>query len=151
MLRWTFTAQVEGKSFSQEQMFALTDVDVNTNTRFTLFLHIQQWANFDINNNFGFLAGGSLRNIGLIVEDLYQNVGFSGIESDDPDWNKNTKSRDGVMPWVFRWVLRLEILIRTSSSMPVESTNGCSHTNKSSLLMTIKPNTLNGSVIGLIH
>lgn len=67
------------------------DVDVNTNTRFTLFLHIQQWANFDINNNFGFLAGGSLRNIGLIVEDLYQNVGFSGIESDDPNWNKNTK------------------------------------------------------------
>ncbi len=66
-------------------------VDVNTNTRFTLFLHIQQWANFDITNNFGFLAGGSLRNIGFIVEDLYQNVGFSGIQPDDPNWNKNTK------------------------------------------------------------
>lgn len=67
------------------------NVDVNTNVRFTLFLHLQQWANFDLNNNFGFLAGGSLRNIGFIVEDLYQNVGFSGIETDDPDINKNTK------------------------------------------------------------
>lgn len=66
-------------------------VDVNTRTRFTLFLHIQQWANFDINNNFGFIAGASIRNIGFIVEDYYQNVGFSNIEDTDPNWNKNTK------------------------------------------------------------
>lgn len=66
-------------------------VDVNTNTRFTLFLHIQQWANFDITNNFGFLAGGSLRNIGFIVEDYYQNVGFSNVDDTNPNWNKNTK------------------------------------------------------------
>jgi hypothetical protein len=66
-------------------------VDVNTNMRFTLFFHIQQWANFDLNNNFGFLAGGSIRNIGFIVEDYYQNVGFSNIDETDPNWNKNTK------------------------------------------------------------
>ncbi len=66
-------------------------VDVNSNTRFTLFLHIQQWANFDLTNNIGLFAGGSLRNIGMIVEDSYQNVGFSNIEDTDPNWNKTTK------------------------------------------------------------
>lgn len=67
------------------------NVDVNTRTRFTLFLHLQQWANFDLNNNFGFLAGASIRNVGFIVEDYYQNVGFSNIDETNPNWNKNTK------------------------------------------------------------
>ena len=66
-------------------------MDVNTRTRFTLFLHIQQWANFDLNNTFGFLAGASIRNVGFIVEDYYQNVGFSNIDDTHPNWNKNTK------------------------------------------------------------
>jgi len=66
-------------------------VDVNTRTRFTLFLHLQQWANFDINNHFGFLAGASIRNVGMIVEDYYQNVGFSNIDDTHQHWNKNTK------------------------------------------------------------
>jgi hypothetical protein len=66
-------------------------LDVNSRMRFTLFLHIQQWANFDINNNFGFLAGASIRNVGMIVEDYYQNVGFSNIDDTHQNWNKNTK------------------------------------------------------------
>ncbi len=67
------------------------NVDVNTNTRFTLFFHVQQWANFDLTDHFGFFAGGSIRNVGLITEDLYQNVGFSNIEETNPNWNKQTK------------------------------------------------------------
>jgi hypothetical protein len=67
------------------------NVDVNTRTRFTIIVNYQEWANFDITNNFGFLAGASIRNIGFIVEDYYQNVGFSNIDDTDPNWNKNTK------------------------------------------------------------
>ena len=66
-------------------------VDVNTNMRFTLFFHTQQHVNFDLNDHFGLFTGFNIRNVGFIVEDYYQNVGFSGINSDDVNWNKNTK------------------------------------------------------------
>jgi len=66
-------------------------VDVNTNMRFTLFFHTQQHANFDFNNHIGLFTGFGIRNVGFIVEDLYQNVGFADIDSDNPNWNKNTK------------------------------------------------------------
>jgi len=66
-------------------------VDVNNNMRFTLFFHTQQQANFDFTNNIGLFTGFAIRNVGFIVEDLYQNVGFSNIDSSDPNWNKNTK------------------------------------------------------------
>ena len=65
--------------------------DVNTNIRFTLFFHTQHHANFDLTNNIGLYTGFGIRNVGFIVEDLYQNVGFSGIDSSDPNWNKSTK------------------------------------------------------------
>ena len=66
-------------------------VDVNTNMRFTLFLHTQQHVNLDFNDHFGLFAGIGIRNVGFIVEDLYQNVGFSDINNEHPNWNKNTK------------------------------------------------------------
>ncbi len=66
-------------------------VDVNTNMRFTLFFHTQQHVNYDFNDHFGLFTGFNIRNVGFIVEDYYQNVGFSDINSDDPNWNKNTK------------------------------------------------------------
>lgn len=65
--------------------------NVNTNLRFTLFFHTQQQLNFDLTNNIGLFTGFGIRNVGLITEDYYQNVGFSDIDSNDPNWNKNTK------------------------------------------------------------
>jgi len=66
-------------------------VDVSTNMRFTLFFHVQQFVNFDVTNWLGFYTGGAIRNVGFIVEDLYQNVGFSNIDNTNENWNKNTK------------------------------------------------------------
>lgn len=67
------------------------NVEVNTNMRFTLFFHVQQFVNIDLTQNFGLFAGGAIRNVGLITEDLYQNVGFSNVDNTHPNWNKNTK------------------------------------------------------------
>jgi hypothetical protein len=66
-------------------------IDVNTNVRFTLFFHTQQHVNFDFTNNIGLFTGFGIRNVGFIVEDLYQNVGFSDVDNTDPNWNKSTK------------------------------------------------------------
>jgi hypothetical protein len=66
------------------------DVNVNNNMRFTLFFHTQQLVNLDFNDHFGLFSGIGIRNVGFIVEDFYQNVGFSDINSDDINWNKNT-------------------------------------------------------------
>lgn len=79
-----------------EVIFSGADVnfnglDVNTNIRFTLFFHAQHYANLDLTNNIGLFAGLGIRNIGLITEDLYQNVGFLNIDNTHPDYNKNIK------------------------------------------------------------
>lgn len=63
---------------------------VSSNPRFTLFFHTQQNLNFDLTNNLGLYSGFAIRNIGLIMEDLYQNVGYD-VDNSDPDFNKNTK------------------------------------------------------------
>jgi hypothetical protein len=67
------------------------DVNVNTNMRFTLFFHTQQHVNLDFNDHFGLFTGIGIRNVGFIVEDQYQNVGFSDIGPEHQNWNKNTK------------------------------------------------------------
>ncbi len=67
------------------------DVNVNTNMRFTLFFHTQQHVNLDFNDRFGLFSGIGIRNVGFIVEDYYQNVGFSDIGPEHQHWNKNTK------------------------------------------------------------
>ena len=66
-------------------------VNVNTNIRFTLFFHAQHHLNLDLTNNIGLFTGIGIRNVGLITEDLYQNVGFSDIDPEHPNWNKSTK------------------------------------------------------------
>lgn len=66
-------------------------VNVNTNIRFTLFFHAQHHLNLDLTDNIGLFTGIGIRNVGLITEDLYQNVGFSDIDSEHPNWNKSTK------------------------------------------------------------
>ena len=66
-------------------------VNVNTNIRFTLFFHAQHHLNLDLTDNIGLFTGVGIRNVGLITEDLYQNVGFSDIDNEHPNWNKNTK------------------------------------------------------------
>jgi hypothetical protein len=67
------------------------NTQVNNNMRFTLFFHTQQMVNFDLTNFLGLYTGLAIRNVGLITEDLYQNVGFSGIDNTHPNWNKSTK------------------------------------------------------------
>lgn len=79
-----------------EVIFSGADVsfngtDAGTNLRFTLFFHTQHHLNLDLTNNIGLFTGLGIRNVGFIVEDLYQNVGFSGVDSDHPNWNKTTK------------------------------------------------------------
>lgn len=64
--------------------------DVNTNMRFTIFFHMQQQVNFDLTNNFGLYTGLGIRNVGLIMEDYYQRVGYD-VDESHPDYNKNTK------------------------------------------------------------
>ena len=70
---------------------SFNNVDVNTNLRFTLFFHTQQLVNLDLTNNIGLFAGLAIRNVGLIKEDLYQNVGFLNIDNTHPDYNKTIK------------------------------------------------------------
>lgn len=65
--------------------------DVNTNMRFTAFFHGQQMFNMDLTRFLGFYTGFGIRNIGLITDDLYQNMGFLGVDEQHPDWNKQTK------------------------------------------------------------
>ncbi|RLD57146.1 MAG: hypothetical protein DRI97_05995 [Bacteroidetes bacterium] len=65
-------------------------VDVNTNMRFTIFLHVQQQINFNFTDNLGLYTGLSIRNVGLIMEDYYQNVGYD-VDNTDINYNKNTK------------------------------------------------------------
>jgi len=64
--------------------------DVNNNIRFTLFFHTQQQLNFDLTDNIGLYTGFAIRNVGLIMEDLFQNVGYD-VANTHPDYNKNTK------------------------------------------------------------
>jgi hypothetical protein len=63
--------------------------NVNNNMRFTLFFHTQQLINFDLTDNIGLYTGLAIRNVGLIMEDLYQNVGYD-VDNTDPNYNKNT-------------------------------------------------------------
>jgi len=63
--------------------------EVNNNMRFTLFFHTQQLVNLDLTNNLGLYTGLSIRNVGLIMEDLYQNVGYD-VGNTDPNYNKTT-------------------------------------------------------------
>lgn len=65
--------------------------DVNTNMRFTAFFHGQQMYNMDVTRFLGFYTGIGIRNIGLITDDLYQNMGFLDVDDQHPDWNKLTK------------------------------------------------------------
>ncbi len=79
-----------------EIIFSGADVEyigqsINTNVRFTLFFHTQHHVNLDLNNNIGLFTGFGIRNIGLIKEDEYQNIGFMGVDLDHPDYNKNAK------------------------------------------------------------
>jgi hypothetical protein len=64
--------------------------DVSTNVRFTLFFHLQQQLNLDLTNNIGLYTGLGIRNVGLIMEDYFQNVGYD-VDPSHPDYNKNTK------------------------------------------------------------
>ncbi|MDF1573763.1 MAG: hypothetical protein P1P86_01040 [Bacteroidales bacterium] len=64
--------------------------DVSNNLRFTLFFHTQQHLNFDLSDNLGLYTGFAIRNVGLIMEDYFQNVGYD-VDNTHPDYNKNTK------------------------------------------------------------
>ncbi len=79
-----------------EFIFAGADVgfngtDVKNKVRFTLFFHTQQHMNIDLTRHIGLFTGVGIRNIGFIVNDLYQNVGFPDVGITDPNWNKSTK------------------------------------------------------------
>src|SRR6056297_349289 len=70
---------------------SLNGTDVNSNMRFTAFFHAQQMFNMDLTRFFGLYTGFGIRNIGLITDDLYQNMGFLGVDDQHADWNKQTK------------------------------------------------------------
>ena len=77
----TAQAQQVYMSSGGEIIFSGADVnfngtDVNNNIRFTLFFHLQQQLNFDLSDNIGLYTGLGIRNVGLIMEDYYQNVGY---------------------------------------------------------------------------
>jgi len=64
--------------------------NVSTNLRFTLFFHTQHNLNVDLNNHLGLYTGFAIRNIGLIMEDQFQHVGYD-VDNTHTDFNKNTK------------------------------------------------------------
>ena len=64
-------------------------VYVETSPRFTLFFHTQQLINLDLNNQIGLFAGAAIRNVGIIMEDHYQFLGF--VDSDNEHWNNDVK------------------------------------------------------------
>lgn len=64
--------------------------EVNTNMRFTVFFHFQQQLHFDLSNKVGLYTGLGIRNVGLILEDYYQKVGYD-VDPEHPNYNKNTK------------------------------------------------------------
>ena len=68
----------------------LAPVDVNNNMRFTLFFHLQQFINLDLGSKVGLYTGAAIRNVGLIQNDLYQYMGFTGIDNTHRNWNKST-------------------------------------------------------------
>ena len=65
--------------------------NVNSLMRFTIFFHYQYNWHFDFTDNIGLYTGLGVRNVGLIMEDYFQNVGFTGIDNSHPNYNKNTK------------------------------------------------------------
>jgi len=65
--------------------------DVNTNLRFTTFFHTSQLFHFDVAKFMGLYTGIGIRNIGLITDDVYQNVGFLDVTSSHLDYNKDAK------------------------------------------------------------
>ena len=67
--------------------------DVNTNARFTLFFHTQQLLNIDLTGNLGIYTGAAIRNVGLIMEDRYQYLGFSDVSPEMMDKNAKVKRR----------------------------------------------------------
>jgi hypothetical protein len=69
----------------------LNDVDVNTNVRFTLFFHVQQLLNIDLNNYIGIYTGGAIRNVGLIMEDKFQYLGFTGVDENHLNYDVTAK------------------------------------------------------------
>jgi len=84
------------RSSGSEIIFSGADVsynntDVNANMRFTSFFHAEQMLNVDFGKYVGVFTGLGLRNIGFITDDLYQNVGFLGIDENHVDWNKEIK------------------------------------------------------------
>jgi hypothetical protein len=89
---------------------AMQPVDVNTNMRFTLFFHAQEFLNVDLGRKIGLFTGAALRNVGLIQEDLYQYMGFTGIDNTHPDWNKTTKIKRRSYSLGFPVALKLGML-----------------------------------------
>lgn len=67
--------------------------NVSTNARFTLFFHTQQMLNIDFASFAGIYAGAAIRNVGLIMEDQYQFLGFTDIPADLIDKNAKVKRR----------------------------------------------------------
>ncbi|MEZ5071450.1 MAG: hypothetical protein R2751_10895 [Bacteroidales bacterium] len=83
-----FSTRSAGEIIFSNANVTLNQAEVNTNTRFTLFFHTQQQFHLDATNNIGLFTGISVRNIGLITEDRYQNLGFTGVDNTHEHWNK---------------------------------------------------------------
>jgi hypothetical protein len=84
------------RSSGGELIFAGSEVSynnapVNSNLRFSGFFHAQHLLNLDVGRFIGAYTGLGIRNIGMINEDLYQNIGFTGIDDTHADWNKEVK------------------------------------------------------------
>ena len=80
-----------GETIFSDAIVNYDNNDVNTNLRFTTFFHFEQMLNLDLGRFLGVYTGIGMRNIGFITEDLYQNMGFLGVDNAHPDWNKDTK------------------------------------------------------------
>ena len=82
---------------------------VNTNARFTLFFHTQQNINIDVTSRIGFYTGGAIRNVGLIMEDRYQYLGFVADDTHE-HWGKNAKVKRRSYSLGFPLAIKLGVL-----------------------------------------
>ncbi len=80
-----------GESIISDALVSYDNSTVNTNLRFTTFFHAEQMLNVDLGRFLGMYSGLGVRNVGFITDDLYQNMGFLGVDDTHPDWNKQTK------------------------------------------------------------
>ncbi|HQH40179.1 MAG TPA: hypothetical protein PK825_00405 [Bacteroidales bacterium] len=100
---------------------------VPVNLRFTMFLHLSDYWNYDLNDHLGLFTGLSLRNIGMITREDY-----TYREKDYTDVKTKRRSYAAGVPLA----VKIGIFSKNFYCLPEGNMNGYSITKKSTSLTT---------------